>query len=830
MLNNFDARGKIGFCMASGFFLFSAGLAAAQVAQTITLPAKVRDMHECINEDATSYADGQPSDCSALNANPDFEHFGTCNDTGYVAPTISTAGDLGDSTVFAMDNRTPVKTAKLISSSGGHPCYTSVANFDTWFNDRTDPTHPGSAQDINRPFITNLTFNYDAATGQYEFLGNSNNYFPLDSVAFNPGTALYKTQAIPGDNPQTFGDLQERATAPYNTTDYAHDFGFTTEFHRYFTYLQGTNQVFTFTGDDDVWVFINGKLAIDLGGVHASESQSVNLDNISTQFGMVNNQSYILDFFLAERHSTGSDCQITTSLALRATPQVGIPSADPTNPNGGAVVFTTPSQVVTLSDTTQGAVIWYTTDGSAPDTLSPNTHRYTGPITLTATTTLNAIATKSGSSNSPVLTQVYTRQILGPSTLEILDGNGNPLTVGYLSNLNTAYAIRLTTQAGVDTVVLSAQTRVSHDVESALSVFNPTRANGAQVFTDPIPLHLGVAAVSGDGQTEAAEYDTLTVSWQNPLNPADHPTASIPIRPAPQQATAVFSASATGSPATTTFVGTEATLYFVVQDEPLPANLTATAKIITVPSPDAVAHQPDTLIVPLVCAHGTCIGAIPTAIAGPSNPANATLEVWGGDQVQGVYIDPMDGDSAHAAAQFGNAPPVLNGVVVVDRLLPAPKGVIVQGPISDPIVIRGGISSVTRLTNDSASVTGGTCIYNCAPNVVANADPTHTPAFVFKVLSPFSFSADIFDHLGEFVNKSQGTVDSSLWNTLPRQGDSVVVMMNIIPVSKNGQQFGTGVYIIKSTITTQAGTDPANQSHITAATKEFISNFGYIRP
>ena len=63
------------------------------------------------------------------------------------------------------------------------------------------------------------------------------------------------------------------------------------------------------------------------------------------------------------------------------------------------------AQSVTISDTTAGAAIYYTTDGSTPTTSST---LYSGPIAVSSTETINAIATASGCGNSGVATATYT--------------------------------------------------------------------------------------------------------------------------------------------------------------------------------------------------------------------------------------------------------------------------------------------------------------------------------------------------------------------------------------------------------------------------------------
>ncbi len=91
-----------------------------------------------------------------------------------------------------------------------------------------------------------------------------------------------------------------------------HNFHFTTEVHTTFQYKGG--ETFKFTGDDDLWLFINGKLAIDLGGMHPRLSSEVNLDQKATELGIQTGGTYRMDIFHAERHTDESNFQVETSI------------------------------------------------------------------------------------------------------------------------------------------------------------------------------------------------------------------------------------------------------------------------------------------------------------------------------------------------------------------------------------------------------------------------------------------------------------------------------------------------------------------------------------
>ncbi|EGC33116.1 hypothetical protein DICPUDRAFT_49154 [Dictyostelium purpureum] len=142
---------------------------------------------------------------------------------------------------------------------------------------------------LNVPMTIKLNLTLDPTRGVYVY--DNQYFFPIDYQGFDvdPSYRVYN-----------------------NDTQY-HNFHFCLKINSKFTF-QGI-EVFNFIGDDDVWVFINDYLVIDLGGLHTAASKSVDLTTLTINGQkLVKGTTYNFDFFYCERHTTASTIRVETNI------------------------------------------------------------------------------------------------------------------------------------------------------------------------------------------------------------------------------------------------------------------------------------------------------------------------------------------------------------------------------------------------------------------------------------------------------------------------------------------------------------------------------------
>ncbi|KAN0052707.1 hypothetical protein ACTA71_006811 [Dictyostelium dimigraforme] len=133
----------------------------------------------------------------------------------------------------------------------------------------------------------------------YEY--SNSNYFPINKQGFN--NASYSV-------PKAYVPLSGESWTSMSTSSSLRDnnYNFCLKLNSKFTY-SGTEK-FIFTGDDDVWVYINNKLVVDIGGIHSQKDGQVDV----TTLGLTRGNVYNFDFFYCERKTSESNIKIQTTI------------------------------------------------------------------------------------------------------------------------------------------------------------------------------------------------------------------------------------------------------------------------------------------------------------------------------------------------------------------------------------------------------------------------------------------------------------------------------------------------------------------------------------
>ncbi|NLB64722.1 MAG: fibro-slime domain-containing protein [Fibrobacter sp.] len=187
---------------------------------------------------------------------------------------------------FLGPNGLPVKSDKIDSSC------TASENIEGWFipQEIQDSYTNAVCYDLPLEFDHEGFWLADIAENQEKGIDG---FFPLDDFIW-----LDEAQTI--RNPKH----QIERESPHN-------FLFTMVVDAQFSYHPG--QYFEFRGDDDVWVFINNRLVVDLGGVHGPEEGAVDLDTLGLTIG----DEYSFKIFFVERNCCGANFKMRTSIDLR---------------------------------------------------------------------------------------------------------------------------------------------------------------------------------------------------------------------------------------------------------------------------------------------------------------------------------------------------------------------------------------------------------------------------------------------------------------------------------------------------------------------------------
>ncbi len=224
------------------------------------------------------------------------------------------------------------------AASGRLVSYLDIAYWmlNTLYNDNNgiseivpEYTHMTLSQETNSNNQTYYVFDGGYDNVSYNALDGNISHITSSGVKnytyYNERSATTSTPFLPATGSSTYRQTNSpyfrddgvvtRQSGVYNTY-VDRDYNYAMEGHGQFIFNTDDNLYFNFEGDDDVYLFINNKMVMDIGGAHSITTTTFNLNDYVKECGLVDGETYDFDFYYMERHGYGANLRIETNIEI----------------------------------------------------------------------------------------------------------------------------------------------------------------------------------------------------------------------------------------------------------------------------------------------------------------------------------------------------------------------------------------------------------------------------------------------------------------------------------------------------------------------------------